>query len=51
MIVKMGSSMFIFSKDWGEKKKIFETTTMVSKSPNWGYSPYKWPKWLVNRGY
>ena len=25
--------------------------TMVSKSPKWGYSPYKWPKWLVNRGY
>ena len=25
--------------------------TMVSKSPTWGYSPYKWPKWLVNRGY
>ena len=22
--------------------------TMVSKSPKWGYSPYKWPKWLVN---
>ena len=21
--------------------------TMVSKSPKWGYSPYKWPKWLV----
>ena len=20
------------------------------KSPKWGYSPYKWPKWLVNRG-
>ena len=25
--------------------------TMVSKSPKWGYSPYKRPKWLVNRGY
>ena len=25
--------------------------TMVSKSPNWGYSPYKWPKWLINGGY
>ena len=25
--------------------------TMVSKSPKWGCSPYKWPKWLVNRGY
>ena len=25
--------------------------TMVSKSPKWGYSPYKWPKWLVNMGY
>ena len=25
--------------------------TMVSKSPNWGYSPYKLPKWLLNRGY
>ena len=25
--------------------------TMVSKSPKWGYSPYKWPKWLINRGY
>ncbi len=24
--------------------------TMVSKSPNWGCSPYKWPKWLINRG-
>ena len=24
---------------------------MVSKSPKWGYSPYKRPKWLVNRGY
>ncbi len=22
-------------------------TTMVSKSPKWGYSPYKWPKWLI----
>ena len=21
--------------------------TMVSKSPKWGYSPYKWPKWLL----
>ena len=20
------------------------------KSPKWGYSPYKWPKWLINRG-
>ena len=25
--------------------------TMVSKSPNWGYFPYKRPKWLINRGY
>ena len=25
--------------------------TIVSKSPKWGYSPSKWPKWLVNRGY
>ena len=25
--------------------------TMVSKSPKWGYSPYKWPKWSVKRGY
>ena len=25
--------------------------TMVSKSPKWGYSPSKWPKWLTNRGY
>ena len=25
--------------------------TMVSKSPKWGYSPSKWPKWLINRGY
>ena len=25
--------------------------TMVSKSPKWGYSPYKGPKWLVNGGY
>ena len=24
---------------------------MVSKSPNWGCSPYKWPKWLINGGY
>ena len=24
---------------------------MVSKSPKWGYSPYKRPKWLVTRGY
>ena len=24
---------------------------MVSKSPNWGCSPSKWPKWLINRGY
>ena len=23
--------------------------TMVSKSPNWGYSPSKWRKWLINR--
>ena len=21
------------------------------KSPKWGYSPYKWPKWLINGGY
>ena len=21
------------------------------KSPKWGCSPYKWPKWLINRGY
>ena len=25
--------------------------TMVSKSPNWGCSPSKWPKWLINGGY
>ena len=25
--------------------------TMVSKSPKWGYSPYKWPKRLINGGY
>ena len=26
--------------------------TMVRfSSPKWGYSPYKWPKWLINRGY
>ena len=25
--------------------------TMVSKSPKWGYSPYIWPKWLINGGY
>ena len=25
--------------------------TMVSKSPKRGYSSYKRPKWLVNRGY
>ena len=25
--------------------------TMVSKSPNWGCSPYKWPKWLLDWGY
>ena len=25
--------------------------TMVSKSPKWGYSPFKLPKWLINGGY
>ena len=25
--------------------------TMVSKSPKWDYSPYKWPKWLIYWGY
>ena len=25
--------------------------TMVSKSPNWGCSLYKWPKWLINGAY
>ena len=25
--------------------------SMVSKSPKWGYSPSKWPKWLMNGGY
>ena len=25
--------------------------TMVSKSPNWGCSPCKWPKWLISGGY
>ena len=25
--------------------------TMVSKSPKWGNSPYKWLNWLVNGGY
>ena len=25
--------------------------TMVSKSRNWGYSPSKSPKWLINGGY
>ena len=25
--------------------------TMVIESPNWGYSPSKWPKWLVHGGY
>ena len=25
--------------------------TMASKSPNWGCSLYKWPKWLINGGY
>ena len=24
---------------------------MVSKSPNWGCSPSKWPEWLINGGY
>ena len=24
---------------------------MVSKSTNWGYSPSKWPKWLINGDY
>ena len=24
---------------------------LVYKSPKWDYSPYKWPKWRVNRGY
>ena len=23
---------------------------MVSKSPNWCYSPCKWPKWLIDGG-
>ena len=23
---------------------------MVSKSPKWGYSRYKWLKWLINGG-
>ena len=26
-------------------------TPVVSKSPNWGYSPSKWPTWLINGGY
>ena len=25
--------------------------TTVSKSPNWGCSPYTWPKWLIHGGY
>ena len=25
--------------------------TRASKSPNWSYSPSKWPKWLVDGGY
>ncbi len=25
--------------------------TMVSKSPKWGCSPSKWPKWLINGSY
>ena len=25
--------------------------TMVTLSPNWGYSVSKWPKWLVNEAY
>ena len=25
--------------------------TMDSKSPNWGYSPSKWAKWLINGAY
>ena len=25
--------------------------TAVSKSPKWGCSPFKWPKWLINWGY
>ena len=25
--------------------------TMISKSPKWGYSPSKWPKWLILWGY
>ena len=25
--------------------------TMVSKSPKWGCSPYKWPKYPINGGY
>ena len=24
--------------------------TMGNKSPNWGDSPSKWPKWLINGG-
>ncbi len=29
---------------------VSKLATMVSKSPNWGCSPSKWPKWLVNGG-
>ena len=52
-----------FTRPFIEAKTPFITTTwriipfskwliaMVSKSPNWGCSPYKWPKWLINGGY
>ena len=45
----------VWSQGWINTWRIIPISkwliTMVSKSPNWGYSPSKWPKWLINGGY
>ena len=36
---------------WAPRTDGYVVNNHGKKSPlNWGYSPYKWPKWLVNRG-
>ena len=49
---RLGGSENVCVFFWGGTCRITPVSkwliTMVSKSPNWGYSPSKWPKWLIN---
>ena len=47
------SSEFLFGSPLGGSSQLGYVVNNHGdrKSPKWGCSPYKWPKWLVNRGY